>query len=217
MSLSVKFVNKSGEQVTLYQGRSILKVLEAGKRWDRDPKLGTLSTPVVTGEQKFPPPRPGPKWIDKVEWTYEECPEESIYAPYRTIVFLDGNEVQLKKRPHWKEPEMKWPVVLFLFKSHKIKIYQPHLEGDVISGARTFYNGLPVRITVSPLSRYAPFRKWIFDEVMVLKKEAYPPFKQVIEAYEATEHGEDKRPANELAKIAELKAKDEERKKLKLV
>ncbi|MCK4820704.1 hypothetical protein KA005_33370, partial [bacterium] len=94
MTVKVQFVNQSSEKITLYrQDGSVLKVLEAGKRWNRDPKEGTLSTVVVGGEQKFPPPRPQPHWIDKIEWVWEECPEGEIYAPYRTITFLDGNQV----------------------------------------------------------------------------------------------------------------------------
>ena len=218
MSVKVKFVNKSGEEVTLYQQNgSVLRTLEAGKRWNIDPSEGTLGTVVVAGDkQKFPPPRPHPRWIDEVEWTYEECPEDSIYAPFRTIIFLDNNVVKLKRRPKWKEPDMEWPVVTFLFESHKMKMHKEHLDKDVSSDLATFYNGIPVRRTVSPISKYAVYRRWIFDEVMVLK-DANPPFKQMVEAYEITQRGEDKRPATELEKIEELKAKDEEHRKLGLV
>lgn len=219
MTVKVRFVNESGEKVTLYrQDGSVLKVLEEGKRWNRDPKLGTLSTVSVDEAhgQKFPPPRPGPKWIDKTEWTWNECPDDSIYAPFRTITFLDNNVVKLKRRPFWKAPQMEWPCVLFLFKSHKMKMIRERLDKDISSFPETFYNGIPVRLTVSPISKYAPYRKWIFDEVMELK-DANPPYKTMVETYEMTEHGEDERPAAELEKIAELKAKDEERKKLGLV
>jgi len=79
----------------------------------------------------------------------------------------------------------------------------------------TFYNGIPQRISVHPLSRYAPFKRWIFDEALVLK-DGNPPFKNMKEVYEMTERGEQKRTPAELEKIAELKAKDEERRKLGL-
>jgi hypothetical protein len=212
--VKVKFVNKSGERVTLYQGGSILRILEPGKRWNRDPAEGTLRTTVVMDENmKFPPPRPGPKWIDEMEWVWEECPEGEIYAPFRTITFLDNNVVKLKRRPFWKLPEMKWPVVTFLFKSRKLQIYNLCLDRSGFSA--TFYNGIPVRITVHPLSRYAPFKKWIFDEAEVLKDKN--PFGGGMEkTYETTERGEDKRPAAELEKIEQLKKKDEERRKLGL-
>jgi hypothetical protein len=214
--VKVKFVNKSGERVTLYQGGGILRILEPGNRWNRDPSEGTLRTTVVMDENmKFPPPRPGPRWIKETEWVWEECPEGSMYAPFRTITFLDGNEVKLKRRPRWKAPEMKWPCVLFLFKSRKLKIHKLHLDRDVSSFPATFYNGIPVRISVHPLSKYAPFKKWIFDEAPA-QKDGNPPFKNMKEVYEMTERGEQKRTPAELEKIAELKAKDEERRKLGL-
>ena len=216
--VKVRFVNQSAEKVVLHQqGGSIIKVLEEGKRWDRDPKEGTLGTVVVAGDhQKFPAPRPQPKFIDKVEWIYEECPEDSIYAPFRTIIFADNNVVKLRKRPHWKAPQMEWPCVLFLFKSHNIKMHKERLDRDGFGSAAVFHNGIPVRLTVHALSKYAPYRKWIFDEAMVLK-DANPPYKTMVESYEIVQRGEDKRPATELARIAELKAKDEERRKLGLV
>lgn len=214
--VKVKFVNRSGERVTLYQSGGILRILEAGKCWDRDPSEGTLRTTVVMDENmKFPAPRAQPKFIDKVEWIYEECPEGEIYAPFRTITFLDGNEVKLKKRPRWKAPEMEWPTVTFLFKSHKMKLIKLHLDESMTTFPATFYNGIPCRITVNPLSKYASFKRWIFDEELVTK-DSNPPFKQMTEAYEMTERGEDKRPRHELEKIEALKTKDEERRKLGL-
>ena len=215
--VKVKFVNKSGERVTLYQRGSILRVLEAGQRWNRDPSEGTLGTTVVMDEHmKFPPPRPRPHWIDKTEWVWEECPEDSIYAPFRTVVFLDGNEVKLKRRPKWKPPELKWPVVTFLFKSHKMKAHTERLDCDPWSRASSFYNGIPVRISVHPLSKYAGFKNWFFDEEVVMT-DGNPPYQLMVKNYKVTEHGEDKRPATELEKIEELRAKDEERRKLGLI
>ena len=215
--VKAKFVNKSGEEVILYQQNgSILGTLGAGKRWDKDPKEGTLSTVVVAGEQKFPAPRPRPRWIDEVEWVWEECPEDSIYAPYRSITFLDDNVVKLRQRPHWKPPEMEWPVVTFLFKSHRMKTHKERLDRDGFGSAAVFYNGIPCRLTVNALSKYAPYKKWIFSEVMELR-DGNPPYKQMVETYEITQHGEDKRNVIELEKIAELKAEAEERQKLGLV
>jgi hypothetical protein len=213
--VSVKFVNKSGEEVTLHhQDGSVLNVLESGKRWNRDPKEGTLSTVAVDSchGQKFPPPRAKPHWIEETEWI-GEVPDDSIYAPYRTITFLDGNEVKLKRRPFWKEPDMAWPVVTFLFNSHRMKVHKERLDHYQAADASVFYNGIPCRLTVDPLSKYAPFKNWIFSEVMELK-ELDPLTKQVIETYEITQHGEGKRPAGELEKIEKLKAEAEERKKL---
>jgi len=212
--VKVKFVNKSGEEVTLYQGGSILRVLGAGKRWNRDPKEGTLSTVAVDSchGKKFPPPRAKPYWIKETEWI-GEVPDDSIYAPFRTIIFEDGNVVKLRKRPFWKPPEMKWPVVTFLFRSHKMNIHKERLDCHQAADATAFYNGIPVRLTVDPLSKYAGFKKWFFDEVMELK-DANPPYKTMVEIYEITQHGEEKRSADELQRIAELKKKDEERRKL---
>ena len=214
--LNVHFINKSSERVTLYQdgGGGILRILEPGKRWNRDPAEGTLRTVTVFDEDmKFPPLRPGPKWIDETEWVWDECPEGEIYAPFRTIVFEDNNVVKLKRRPRWKAPEMKWPVVEFLFLSHKMKIYQLHLDRDLSTSARVFYAGIPVRLTVDPLSRYAGWKRWIFDEELILK-DVNPPFKNMKQVYQSTERGEGKRSATELERIVELKAKDEERQKL---
>lgn len=216
--VKVKFVNKSGDRVTLYEGRGLLKIMEPGKRWNRDPSEGTLRTVHVdeTHGQKFPPPRPKPYWIDKTEWLWEECPDNSIYAPFRTVIFEDGNVVKLKRRPFWRFPKMAWPVVTFLFHSHKIKMHKEHLDKDVSSMPATFYNGLPVRRTVNPLSKYASWKNWIFSEVMELK-DANPPYKTMVESFEMTEHGEGKRPATELEKIEQLKKEAEERRKLALI
>ena len=123
---------------------------------------------------------------------------------------------KIRKRPHWKPLEMKWPIVTFLFKSHRMKMHKERLDSDILSEASVFYNGIPCRLTVYALSKYAVYRKWIFDEVMELR-DGNPPYKQIVESFEIVEHGEDKRPATELEKIAELKVKDEERKKLGLL
>ena len=214
--VKVKFVNKSGERIFLYQSGSILRILEAGKHWDRDPASGSLRTLIIPQHGAPVPPQSPPKWIDEVEWIYEECPEDSIYAPFRTIVFEDNNVVKLKRRPRWKEPEIKWPAVTFLFKSRKLQIYKLHLDRGMSSIPATFYNGIPQRISVHPLSRYAPFKRWIFDEAPAQKDKN--PFGGGMEkTYETTERGEDKRPAAELEKIEQLKKEAEERRKLALI
>ena len=111
---------------------------------------------------------------------------------------------------------MKWPIVSFLFKSHNMKAHAERLDRDGFGSAAVFYNGIPVRISVHALSKYAPYKNWVFSEAMVLR-DANPPYKQMVEYYEITRHGEGKRPATELEKIAELKVKDEERQNLGLV
>lgn len=216
--VSVRFVNKSSEKVTLYrQDGSVLQVLKESQCWNRDPKDGTLSTVAVDSchGQKFPPLRPKPYWIKETEWI-GEMPDDSIYAPFRTITFLDNNVVKLKRRPHWKPPEMKWPIVTFLFKSHKMKMHKERLDHYQASDATAFYNGIPCRLTVDPLSKYAPFKNWIFSEVMVLK-DVNPPYKTMAETYEIVQSGENQRPATELREIERLKAEAEERRKLSLV
>lgn len=214
--VKVKFVNKSGEVVTIYRSDgSSLGVLGAGKSWNRDPKEGTLRTVHVDSVhgQKFPAPREKPYWIDKTEWVWEECPEDSMYAPFQTVIFEDGNVVKLERRPNWTAPEMAWPVVTFLLRSHKMKKHAERLDRDLFGDARVFHNSIPVRISVHALSKYAPYRKWIFEEVMELK-DANPPRNQMAEYFEIIQRGEDKRPAAELEKIEQLKKEAEERKKL---
>ena len=216
--VKVRFVNESSEKVTLYRtDGSVLRVLESGKRWNRDPKEGTLDTVHVdeVHGQKFPPRRARPYWIAQTEWTYEECHDSEIYAPYRTIIFEDGNVVKLKRRPFWKPPQMAWPIVTFLFNSHRMKMHKQRLDHHQAADASVFHNGIPVRLTTDPLSKYAPYRKWFFSETMVLK-DVNPPYRTMAETYEITEHGESKRPAAELEKIEQLKKKAEERKKLSL-
>ena len=210
--VKVKFVNKSGERIFLYQSGSILRILEAGKHWDRDPSEGTLRTTILHQHETPPPPRPQPKWVDTTEWVWEECPESEIFAPFRTIVFEDDNIVKLKKRPRWKPPEKAWPCVSFLFKSHKMKMLKERLDRSTSTSPTTFYNGIPCRISVNPLSKYAPFKNWIFDEAPA-QKDKNPFGGAMVKEFEMTERGEDKRSAIELEKIAELKKKDEERRK----
>lgn len=210
--VEVKFINKSGERVFLYQlDGSVWQILESGKCWDRNPLEGTLRTSIVSQHEAPPPPQASPKWVDKTEWT-TNVPDESIYARYKTITFLDGNVVKLKKRLFWKFPEMDWPVVEFLFTSNKIKMIRERLDRDSSVLASLFLNGIPVRKTVSPLSRYAQYKRWFFQEQPV--KNASP--KQVT-CDEIVQYGEGIRDENELDRIEELKAEEEERQKLKLV
>ena len=59
--VKVKFVNKSGERVFLYQqGGGILRVLESGQKWNRDPKEGTLGTVMVDEVHGQKGPEEGP-------------------------------------------------------------------------------------------------------------------------------------------------------------
>ncbi len=121
--ITVRFVNQSSDKVVLYQpDGSVWKILESGKCWDRNPNEGTLRTSIVSQHEAPPPPQPKPVWISKTEWEWENCPDDSPYAPYKTIVFLNGNKVKLKKRYFSKLPEMKWPVVTFLFPSPKMEM-----------------------------------------------------------------------------------------------
>jgi len=198
----VRFVNKSGERVILYQeDGSILKILENGKCWDRDPASGTLRTKVISQHEIPPPSQTEPYWIDKVEWLYEKCPDRSPYAPYKTIIFLDGNKVKLKRRLFWKNPELAWPVVKFLFKSQKMKLIRERLDRDSSVLASIFLNGIPVRKSVNPLSKYAEFKNWIFSEQPIQDSN---PSKQ-IKCSSIVQYGENERPPNELARIDELK------------
>jgi hypothetical protein len=88
-----------------------------------------------------------------------------------------------------------------------MKVHKERLDKDISSDAAVFYNGIPCRRTVNPFSKYAPYRKWIFDEVMVLR-DSNPPKKEMIEAYENAEYGEDRRPGDELAQIEQITATD---------
>ena len=204
--VSVKFINKSGDRIILYQeDGSILKILENGRCWDRDPAGGTLRTTVLHQHETPPPPQPQPRWIDKTEWIYEECPDGSPYAPFKTITFLDRNEVRLKRRLFWKLPEMKWPCVTFLFRSDKMKMIKERLDRDPSSEATIFYNGIPSRKTVDPLSKYASYKRWFFSEERIQN----PSYKQ-IETCELIQYGTNIRSINELEKIAELRIKNEE-------
>lgn len=208
----VRFINKSGERVILYQkDGSILKFLENGKRFDRDPNEGTLRTSVISQHEKPPPPQAQPRWIDEIEWT-TEVSENSVYAPFKTIIFEDGNKVRLKKRYFWTYPKMDWPVVVFTFKSPKMKMIRERLDGDSSVLASIFLNGIPVRKSVSPSSKYSEYRNWYFVEQPV--KKTAP---KQMECTEIIQYGEGIRNGTELNKLAKLKAEEEEREKIKLV
>lgn len=204
--VEVKFVNRSAERVLIYQeDGSVLKILESGGCWDRNPNEGTLRTSVISQHETPPPPQPKPVWISKTEWLWENCPITAPYAPFKTITFLDGNEVQLKKRLFWKFPEMKWPCVTFLFRSDKMKMIKERLDRDPSSEATIFYNGIPSRKSVNPLSKYASYKRWFFSEERIQN----PSYKQ-IETCELIQYGTNIRSINELEKIAELRIKNEE-------
>jgi hypothetical protein len=209
MNLAVHFINKTGARVRIYQPGGILHILEPALRWDKVDNLNTVV--VMDDKMKFPPRQPDPKWIKQTEWVWEEADVYSIYAPFRTVIFLPGNKVKLRRRPHWQEPEMAWPVVTFLFKSQSMELQTMQLGLSTM--AVSLPNKIPMRISVDPLSKNAPYENYFFDEQLVLK-DADPPFKNMKEVYESTEYGGRKRPADELQKIAELKEKDEERRLL---
>jgi len=208
----VKFINKSGERVHLYnEDGSILRVMENAKRFDRDPKSGTLRTSVISQHETPPLPQPDPKWIDEVEWE-GEVSDSSPYANYKTIIFLAGNRVKLKKRLFEKVQELKWPVVTFLFKSPKMKMIRERLDRDSSVLASIFLNGIPVRKSVSPSSKYADYRHWYFVEQPVKKK-----LPKQMEATEIIQYGEGFRNSTELKKLAKMRFEEEEREKVKLV
>ena len=210
--VKVKFINKTGVRVRIYQPGGILHILEPALRWDKVDNLNTVV--VMDTKMKFPRPQIAPKWIKQTEWLWEDVDLYSIYAPFRTVTFLPGNEVKLRKRPHWEPPKMAWPVVTFEFRSHSMEIQtMQHLALSTM--AVNLPNKIPMRISVDPLSKYAPFENYFFDEKLVLK-DVNPPFKTMKKVYESTEYGQKKRPTDELAKIAELKSKEEEREKLGL-
>lgn len=186
-----------------------LKILEAGKCWDRDPAEGTLRTGIISQHESPPPPQPDPVWIDEVEWIYENCPDSSVYAAFKKITFMDGNRVRLKKRLFSKVQELRWPVVTFLFKSPKMKLIRERLDRDSSVLASIFLNGIPVRKSVDVLSKYAKFRRWYFSDE---ERKGSTPSKQ-ISCSEIVQYGESIRTRTELKKIDDLKAKDEERKK----
>lgn len=211
--VTVKFVNRSAERVLIYQeDGSVLKIMESAKCFDRDPAGGELRTVVLHQNEEPVPPQSKPKWIKETEWVYEECSEHSNYAPFKMIIFEAGNEVKLKRRHFWKFPEMDWPVVTFLFESNRMKLIKDRLEGEYSGEASIFLNGIPVRKTVSPLSKYAQYQKWFFCEQPM--KNANP---KQIGNREIIQFGESLRSKNELEKIEVLRAKAKEREKAKLV
>lgn len=195
----VRFVNKSGERIILYQeDGSVLKILENGRCWDRPPSEGTLRTSVISQHEAPPPPQPDPVWIDETEWKTEVF-ETSVYAPFKTITFLDGNEVRLKKRLFWKLPEMDWPVVQFIFRSTRMKLLKERLEGEIGGETSIFLNGIPVRKTVDVTSKYAEWKRWVISDDN--------------EDKELRQSGESYRSSSELARITDFRLKEEERKK----
>jgi len=148
----------------------------------------------------------------EVEWLYESCSELSPYAPYKKIIFMDGNVVRLKKRLFWKLPELPFPYVTFLFKSGKMKLIRERLDYDSSVLASVFLNGIPVRKTVQLKSKYARFKRWNFiDRPM----QNAIPSKQ-IRSTELIQFGEDERSPKEVFRIDELRV-EEERQNIQLV
>lgn len=192
---TVWFTNKSGDRIILYEGNGLLKVLEPAQRWDRDPDEGTIRTVVLHENQTPPAIIPAPKWIKETNWIYENCPEESIYAPFTKVIFLPENGIELMKRSFWRPPTMDWPVVSFLFKSPKMKLQKIFLDKSLGGSAVSFYNGIPMRVTVNPLSKYAEWNRWNFTD--------------------EKEWGEKKRGGSELHKLSDIRVAEEERLKRK--
>lgn len=210
--VEVKFVNKSAEQIQLYnEDGSILKVLENAKCWNRDPKGGTLRTTIIHETESPPPPQEDPKWIDRVVWETEVA-DSSPYANFKTITFLDGNKIHLKKRFFWKFMELDFPVTTFLFKSNKLKIFRERLDRDLSVLASIFLNGIPVRKTVAASSKYSEYRNWYFLERLVPKDSP-----KQMESTEIIEWGEGIRNSTELKKLAKMRWEEREREKIKLV
>jgi hypothetical protein len=211
--VDVKFVNRSAERVLIYQeDGSVLKILESGRCWDRNPNEGTLRTSVISQHETPPPPQPKPVWISKTEWLWKGCPDNSVYAPFKTITFLDGNKVQLKKRLFWKFQELDFPVTVFLFTSKKMKMIRERLDRDSSVLASIFLNGIPVRKSVSCSSKYSKYRYWYFVEQPVKKTSP-----KQMEATEIIQYGERIRNSTELKKLERMRLEEEEREKFKLV
>ncbi len=212
MAQIVKFVNRSGERVSLYrEDGSIFKILE-NVGWDRDPAGGSLRTPIISQHENPPPPQPEAVWIDRVDWIWEDCPDTHPYAPFKKITFLKGNEVRLKRRLFWKLPELEWPVVGFLFTSPKMKMIRERLDGDSSVLASIFLNGIPIRKSVSPLSRYAKYKRWFFIEQPAKKSSD-----KQMDNTEIIQFGKISRSSTELKRIDSLRVKEEERQKELLV
>lgn len=206
MSVKVKFVNYRTEGIDFHPipGNPFRIVLGPAKCWDRDPKLGTLSTGVLHQHEAIPPPRPQPKWIEKTNITWEDCPENCDFALFRSISFYDNNVVKLKKRPGWVPPVMSGLVVEFLLKSYRLKSLS---ITDTGFGTTTILSSIPARRRVAENSKYAKFKKWIFIEEVETRK--LDPKLEAMEFYEiGVGHGEDRRSGDELAKIEQITATD---------
>ena len=91
---------------------------------------------------------------------------------------------------------MSWPVVSFLFTSPKMKLQKIFLDKSLGGSAVSFYNGIPMRVTVNPLSKYAQWNKWNLND--------------------EREWGEKRRGRSELHKISDIRVEEEERLKRKI-
>jgi len=206
MAVKVKFVNFSRESILIkpIPGRNFEIKLVAGKTFARDPKIGTIEA-IPMGGMPGAVHRPEVKWIMKPsDITWEDCPEDCDFAPFRTVSFHDDNIVKLRKRPFWKLPELGWPVVEFYFES---KQYRTH--GFQLDNPTTIFNMIPARRVVPPCSKYAPFRKWIFDEVATSARLVDPLTNRAMTSFQiGSGHGEDRRTGNDLAKIEEITERD---------
>ena len=93
-----------------------------------------------------------------------------------------------------------------------MKLIRERLDRDSSVLASIFLNGIPVRKSVSPSSKYSQYRYWYFVEQPV--KKTAP---KQMECTEIIQYGEGIRNGTELNKLAKLKAEEEKREKIKLV
>lgn len=206
--LQVKFVNCSRESLLIHpiNGRTFAIKLLPGKTLKRDPKVGTIEAMPMAGMPKEVH-RPELQWIEKpTEITWEDCPADCDFAPFKSVSFFDGNVVKVKRRRFWKPPELKFPTVEFYFEN---KQYRTHtFQLDTMT---TLYSGIPGRRVVPPCSKYAPFKKWIFDEVENTSRIFDPITNKPMSTFSiGSGHGEDKRTGEELEKVEHITALDKQ-------
>lgn len=206
--LQVKFVNHSRDHILInpIAGRTFAIKLLAGKTLKRDAKVGTIEAMPGFGMPKELH-RPKLNWIEKPsDTTWLDCPADCDFAPYRTVSFHDGNVVRVQKRRFWKPPELKWPTVEFYFESQK---YRTHMfQLDTMT---TLYSGIPGRRVVPPCSKYAPFKRWIFDEAENTSRIFDPITNKAMSTFTiGSGHGENPRTGEELEKVEEITARDKQ-------
>ncbi len=206
--LQVKFVNYSREALLIHPipERTFAIKLLPGKTLKRDAKIGTIEAMPSRGMPKEVH-RPELQWIKKpTEITWEDCPDDCDFAPFKTVSFYDGNIVKTRKRRFWKPPELKFPTVEFYFNS---KQYRTHMfQLDTMT---TLYSGIPGRRVVPLCSKYAPWKKWIFEETATSARLVDPFTGKGLSRYEiGSGHGENPRTGEELEKVQEITARDKQ-------